>query len=119
LPGLVRRDPAPAVRAAAAIALADTHTAWGLDAALPALADSDPQVRSAAAQALAALGANAVPTLDRVARTRPAEARGAITALSLAGPTGLAAVRRLAVELADERLRDFARLALGEGPHAH
>ena len=119
LPILVRSDPAPVVRSAAAVALAATRTAWGLDGALPALADPDPMVRSTAAQALGALGSSAVPTLESVARTRPAEARGAVTALSLAGPTGVAAVRRLADEHPDPRLRDFARLALGKGPHAH
>jgi HEAT repeat protein len=119
LPALVRSDPDPRVRAAAATALAATHTAWGVDGCVPALADSDPAVRSAAAEALGALGAAVVPQLDDVARTRPAEARGALTALALAGPTGEQALRRLSVELPDPKLRDFARLALGQGPHAH
>jgi hypothetical protein len=119
LPPLVRGDAAPRVRAAAAQALAATRTAWGLEAAVPALADPDPQVRSAAAQALGEIGSAAVPALETVALTQPAEARGAITALTQAGPTGVAVVRRLATEHPDPRLRDFARLALGQGPHAH
>ena len=119
LPSLARQDPSPLVRAAAAAALAETHTLWGVDGAIPALADSDPLVRSTAARALGALGNSVVATLDTVARTQPAAARGAITALTLAGPTGVAAVRRMTTDHADERLRDFARLALGEGPPAH
>jgi hypothetical protein len=119
LPTMVRLDPSPLVRIAAVRALAATHTVWGLDAAVPALADPDPQVRSAAAEALGALGAVGVPTLEAVARSQPAEARGAITALTLAGPKGVAVVRQLAQNHPDERLRDFARLALGQGPHAH
>lgn len=119
LPALVRGDPDPRVRAAAAAALAATRTVWGMDGCLPALADADPTVRSTAAAALGALGAPAVPTLERVARTQPAEARGALAALALAGPTGEAALRRLSTDLPDEELRAFARLALGQGPHAH
>ena len=119
LPQLLRQDPDPAVRAAAAVALAESHTVWGLDDAIPALADSDPQVRSAAAQALGALGAPAIPTLESVARSQPAAARGAITALALAGPQGVAVVRQLAEDHPDTRLRAFARLALGHGPKAH
>jgi HEAT repeat protein len=119
LPQLLRQDPDPAVRAAAAIALAESHTLWGLDDAIPALADPDPQVRSAAAQALGALGAPAIPTLESVARSQPAAARGAITALAMAGPQGVAVVRQLAEDHPDTRLRDFARLALGHGPKAH
>jgi hypothetical protein len=119
LPQLLRQDPDPAVRAAAAVALAESHTVWGLDDAIPALADSDPQVRSAAAQALGALGAPAIPTLESVARSQPAAARGAITALALAGPQGVAVVRQLAEDHPDTRLRAYARLALGQGPKAH
>jgi hypothetical protein len=119
LPSLARQDPAPLVRAAAAEALAGTHTLWGVDGAIPALADSDPLVRSTAARALGALGAPVVATLETVARTRPDAARGAITALTLAGPTGVAAVRRMTTDLPDASLRDFARLALGQGPPAH
>ncbi|MBX3027900.1 HEAT repeat domain-containing protein [bacterium] len=119
LPALARSDPDPRVRAAAAVALADTRTTWGVDACVPALADGDPSVRSAAAEALGRLGAAAVPQLEDVARTRPAEARGALTALALAGPSGEQALRRLMVELPDPTLRQYARLALGQGPRPH
>ena len=119
LPPMVRQDPAPVVRAAAAEALAATRTAWGVDGAVPALADSDPTVRSSAAMALGTLGDPVVPALEAVARTQPAAARGAITALALAGPTGVAAVRRLVDDHPDPQLRAFARLALGQGPHPH
>ena len=118
LPSLVRSDPDARVRAAAAVALAKTHTAWGVDGCAPALADPDPLVRSAAAEALGALGAPVVPTLEDVVRTRPAEARGALTALALAGPPGEQVLRRLSVDLPDPKLREFARLAL-VSPHAH
>ena len=75
LPALVRSDPDASVRAAAAITLADTHTVWGLDGALPALGDPDPAVRAAAAEALGRLGAPAVSRLEAVARTHPRSAR--------------------------------------------
>jgi hypothetical protein len=119
LPSMTRADSAPTVRAAAARALAATRTVWGIDGAVPALADPDGQVRAAAAQALAALGSLGVPTLEAVAASNRPEARGAITALALAGPDGQASVRRLATQHRDERLRDYARLALGQGPHSH
>lgn len=119
LPPLVRSDPDPRVRAAAAVALARTNTAWGVDGCAPALGDADPSVRAAAAEALGSLGPTVVPRLEDIARTRPAEARGALTALALAGPTGQQALRRLSTDLADPTLRDYARLALGQGPHAH
>lgn len=119
LPSLVRSDPDPRVRAAAAAALAATRTAWGVDGCVPALADDDPSVRAAAAEALGRIGAPVVPQLEDVARTQPARARGALTALALAGPTGEQALRRLSVELPDPALRAFARLALGQGPQAH
>jgi hypothetical protein len=119
LPALARTDPDPRVRAAAAAALAVTNTAWGVDGCTPALADRDPAVRAAAAEALGKLGAVVVPRLEDIARTRPAEARGALTALALAGPTGQQVLRRLSTELPDPKLRDYARLALGQGPHAH
>ncbi len=119
LPALVRSDPDARVRAAAAVALAATHTAWGVDGCVPALADPDPSVRSAAAEALGALGAPVVSALEDVARTNPEAARGALTALALAGPTGEQALRRFSTELQDPKLRAFARLALGQGPKAH
>lgn len=119
LPPLVRSDPSPQVRAAAAAALAGTRTIWGVDGALPALGDADPLVRSTAAEALGALGPPAVPTLETTARNKPELARGAITALALAGPDGVAALRKLAADHSDEHVRDFARLALGRGPRAH
>ena len=119
LPALVRGDPDPSVRAAAATALAATHTEWGVAGCLPALSAPTPSVRATAAGALGAIGAPVVPTLEDVARARPDQARGAMTALALAGPTGEQALRRLSVELPDPHLRDFARLALGQGPHAH
>lgn len=119
LPELVRGDPDPRVRAAAAAALAATQTKWGVDGCVPALADGDPAVRSGAAEALGRLGGAVVPQLEEVARTRPAEARGALTALALAGPTGEQALRQLSANLTDPKLREYARLALGQGPHAH
>ena len=119
LPELVRADSAPEVRAAAAEALAATRTVWGIDGCLPALADSSPLVRAAAAAALGRLGAPAVPALEDAARQVPAQAAGAVTALSLAGAPGAAALRRLAHDGPNEQVRDLAKLALGEGPHAH
>jgi hypothetical protein len=119
LPTLARSDPTPAVRIAAVETLAATRTVWGRDACLPVLADNDPPVRAAAAAALGRLGEPAVPALENAARQSPAQAAGAVTALSLAGPSGIAALRRLQNDGPTETVRDLARLALGQGPHAH
>ncbi|MDX2167537.1 MAG: HEAT repeat domain-containing protein [Deltaproteobacteria bacterium] len=119
LPGLARGDVSPAVRIAAVEALAASRTVWGVDGALPVLADSDPPVRAAAAAALGRLGAPAVPALEQAARQVPAQAAGAVTALSLAGPAGVDALKRLQADGPTPTVRDLARLALGQGPHAH
>lgn len=119
LPLLARSDPDAAVRIAAVETLAATRTVWGRDACLPVLADRDPPVRAAAAAALGRLGDAAVPALEHAARRTPAQAAGAITALSLAGTSGVAALRRLQQDGPTESVRDLARFALGQGPHAH
>ncbi|MEO8602113.1 MAG: HEAT repeat domain-containing protein, partial [bacterium] len=119
LPALARADSAPEVRIAAIAGLTAAHTVWGVDGCLPALADADPSVRSAAARALGGLGAAAVPALEDAARGVPALAPGAVAALALAGPSGAAALRRLAQNGPNESLRALARLALGKGPDEH
>ena len=119
LPELVRGDPSPLVRSAAAEGLAATRTVWGVEACLPALADVDPPVRAAAATALGRLGAPAVPALEQAARTVPAQAAGAVTALSLAGPTGVAALRRLEATARPSRCATSPAWRWAKGPHAH
>ena len=69
------RDEAPAVRAAAALAMADLHarysedTAAQLEAVADLLADDEGYVRQAAADCLAQCGDPAVPALGHVLRT--------------------------------------------------
>jgi hypothetical protein len=114
LPELVRSDPAPAVRSAAVLAAVLSRTDWGLAAALPGLADGDAAVRSMATHAIAALGTPAItPLVAEVTGNTPA-AVGAITTLSLMGDPGRAALRDIAQNNREERLRQLALSALGE-----
>jgi hypothetical protein len=113
LPVLVRSDPDPRVRAAAAAAAAANRTAWGLDAAVTALADTAPEVRSSAAQAIAPLGELALPALRREIDRDSASAPGAIATLAIMGSTGHPLLVEVAGSADSERLRGLALLALG------
>ncbi len=119
LPELAKSDPDAGVRAAAAVRLAGTKTVWGLAAAVPSLADPAPEVRSAAALAIARLGEPAIaPLVSEIDRATPA-APGAIAALSLMGSPGRRALERITRESESEQLRDLAALALGKVHHSH
>jgi hypothetical protein len=120
LPALVRQDPAPGVRAAAAVTLVGHAGPSGLEAAFPALADATPAVRDDVARAIAGLGPPVVPALAAAVRTRPLpEARGIVAALSLIGPAGTRALAEIAATHPSEELRTLARLGLGRAPSEH
>lgn len=121
LPGVLRDDPAPSVRAAAAEAVLLRDGAEGLAAVRPALADPAPEVRDRTATALAALGDAVVAPLEEILRDGSfPEASAAVLALHRVGDAGRAAIQRLAVDAPDERLRDLAKLALGQlETHSH
>ncbi len=68
-------DPDPAVRQAAALALRHHPTPEALPALLDLLAQADPLTAGLAADALAALGADAVPALLETLRAGPPQAR--------------------------------------------
>jgi HEAT repeat protein len=82
---VLREAPDPAVRAFAALTLAQCDRPVAVPALIVALADSNKVVRTAAARALSGLGAEAVPALiaaledpSWVVRYRAAEALGGI-----------------------------------------
>jgi hypothetical protein len=116
LPRVLKSDPAPSVRQAAAERWLAKQGVAGIDAARPSLRDSDREVRLAALMALARLGPPAVPALENEIATAPPEAaRVAVGALALAGGSeALRALRELAETHPDEGVRLLARTALGE-----
>jgi HEAT repeat protein len=115
LPAVLRSDPAPPVRAAAAERWLAQRGLDGVDAMRPALRDSDPAVRNAALIALAKLGPGAVPTLrGEIESAPPEEARPAVAALVLAGgPESVRALKDLAANHPDAGVRMLAETALG------
>jgi hypothetical protein len=114
LPGLVRGDPAAQVRAAAVLGLVATRTSWGLEDAIAALADRDPAVRGAAAQAISRLGTAAIPALEREVDRQSDAAAGAIAALSMMGQVGRAPLLRIVRSNPNPQLRELALLGLGQ-----
>lgn len=117
---LVVRDPAPQVRLAAAEVVVSQRGMAGFGAVSPALFDGDATVRAGAAQALARLGAPAVPGLAALLPGRGMPAAGPVLgALVLAGPEGQAAVREVAAGHEDPEVRAAAALALGRPPSEH
>jgi hypothetical protein len=119
LPELARGDADAGVRAAAVTALAGSGTVWGLDAAVAALADPAPEVRGAAAVAVARVGARALPHLQDEIRRDTAAAPGAIATLSLMGETGRRPLEEVARRHRSETLRRLAALALGKVDDHH
>jgi hypothetical protein len=115
LPRLLRSDPAPAVRTAAAERWLEREGVAGIDAARPALRDADREVRFAALMAVARLGPPAVPALrDEIGSAPPDAARIAVGALVVAGGSEAAqALSELAETHPDEGVRLLARTALG------
>ncbi len=119
LPGMVRTDPDPNVRAAAATSLAAAGTTWGLAVAIEALADSEPEVRSAASVAIARLGEVAVPPLRAEIDGETASAPGAIATLAIMGATGRPTLVKVAQTHESKQLRGLALFALGQVRDEH
>jgi HEAT repeat protein len=114
---LLKSDPAPRVRAAAAEALLATRGEAAVVPVSAALFDPAAEVREAAVRGLASLGAAAVPTLEPLVDDRTArEASAPLAALALAGPSGRAALQRIAADHPDEQVRALARAMLGRTP---
>jgi HEAT repeat protein len=112
---LVRRDADPAVRAEAVLRLVARGSEAAVAAAAPGLFDPENQVKAAAVRGLAGLGAVAVPTLHALAeRHGVPEVAAPVAALGMAGPEGRAALEALIETHPDERVRELARLALGQ-----
>lgn len=117
LAGLLRNDPSPDVRAAAAETLAARRGADAVDDVASGLFDAEPSVRAAAARALGGVGEPAVATLLRLTMARTgSETHAPIVALSLTGAAGSQALLEIAGSHPDPMVRKVARLALGEGP---
>jgi hypothetical protein len=115
LADLLRGDPDPEVRSAALERLARLEGAGALDALLDAFDDEDTDVRRQAALHAAAFGAEAVPQLRDAARRPWPASQSAVLALRFANaPEAREALASLADDHPDERIRTFARLALGE-----
>jgi len=115
LPPLVRRDPAPRVRAAAISRWIGLRGVDGVDRAVFALDDADEEVRRAALVALGKLGPTAVPVLrGYVDDGAPHVARAAVGALAVAGgQAGYRALAEIAETHPDPGVRLLARTALG------
>lgn len=116
---LVRDDPDPSVRAAAAAAVLRLGGITALGAVASALADRQPTVRAATAHAAAGLGAAAVPSLLDLAQRQPRTAAAVVVALEGIGPEAMPALRRLAATHPDPAVRHLADLALGRAGEAH
>lgn len=87
---------------------------------LKALGDESPTIRVASGTELAQLGPEIVPALLQGATTGSfLEVQGVILALDRLGSPGAAALQKLAVEHADERVRTLAQMALGRMPGDH
>lgn len=112
---LVRQDADPDVRAEAVLRLVARGDAAAVSAAGPGLLDREIRVKAVAVRGLGGLGAVAVPTLRALAERHGApEAGGPVAALGMAGPEGHAALEALVESHPDERVRELARMALGQ-----
>jgi HEAT repeat protein len=117
---LLEEDPAGPVRSEAVAALVARRKAAALPAAVAVLtSDPDPATRRAAAEAAAGLGAAAVPALRAAVWSpdaTPERVAGPLAALALAGPEGVAELKRTAHEHPQQKIRGVARLLLGRDP---
>ncbi len=119
---LLRRDSAPAVRAAAGERLFELEGDGALEPLLGALSDPEPQVRGTAARLLADLGEPAVSPLRQIVRGNdPEAASAAVVALGLSRAGDARAVlEEIAADHPEERVRKLAELTLsGTLGHDH
>ena len=124
LRGLLARDSADEVRAAAADALAARADPASADDFVSALGDPASSVRLAALRGIGEIGPDALPALQREVWEANPRARGdavptAVLALGLIGPAGASELKRIAHEHPSERVRRLAELALGKLPDEH
>ena len=115
LPRVLRSDPAPEVRKAAALRWLAQRGVAGSPELRPALMDSDRQVRMVVLLALAQEGPPAVPALqDVLPAASPEITREIVAALSAAGgPEATLVLRELAETHPDESVRQLAGVAIG------
>jgi len=116
---LVRRDPDPRVRAAAATALLRSAGVPALERVAPAFADRDAAVRTAAARAAGQLGTPAVAPLLTLAQRQPRTGAAVVVALEGIGPEARPALQMLSRTHPDRAVRHLADLALGRAGAAH
>lgn len=117
---LIKDDPVPAVRAAAATTVIEMNGIAAFADVVPALGDADSTVRLAAVNAVGGLGAAAVAPLTRLVEDGSlGEATGAVLALDRCGGPGRTALMKVAADHRDERVRNVALLALGKLGHEH
>lgn len=115
LRGLLRRDPAPSVRAAAATRLVELDGLSALPDATLAFDDESAEVRMAGMRAAASLDPDSVEPLYRLAdRGAPQEAHMALAALAMMGDEAHLALAELALEHPDPTIRMLAGIAVGQ-----
>jgi hypothetical protein len=121
LVGLLRDDPAPAVRLAAGQALLARHQGGAIADVVGLLDDPDAAARTGIAESLGALGTAAVAPLHTVVDGGSERAAlAAVLGLSRTGRQGGVVLAAIAETHQQESVRAFARLALGEAPgHEH
>jgi hypothetical protein len=114
LSGLVRHGDPAEVRTAALERLVGLQGSAALEPTLSALADREPSVRLAAAQALGSLGADAVPRLRDVAMDwpRPASEAALVGLMATRSRAGAQALAEISKTHPDETVRRLADLAL-------
>lgn len=114
LPGLIRDDPSPAVRAAALARWVALRGELAMPETLRALEDPVASVRMQAAESMAGFGSPAIyPLVDETHRGTPDSARIAIVALSMMGEEARIELVTIAETHEDEAMRTLARVALG------
>ena len=102
------------------VALLDQQGMAAFDVAAQGLLDSDPDVRTAAAKRIGALGSPAVPGLVTLTNTQSMpEAAAFVGALALSGADGRAAVKTISETHHDPRVREVAKVALGQLNEGH
>ncbi len=114
---LLRQDPAPAVRVAAAQRAGRQRAPGASGALVAALHDPSPDVRREVARALGRFGPDVIDDLVAVTYGNDLEAsRAAVAALSLTGgPAAQSALEALAADHPDASVRLLAQVAIGEG----